>query len=130
MTPDLQTELIRTVLAIATPVLVTLVTALLYKALKKAGLDLSAEKQAQLEYCVRQAILRAEEWGASRVKAQLPTTPTMKLEKALSDVVDKVPGITRTEAEQLIHAELPKIGAGAARFVGAVRSAATTEPAR
>jgi hypothetical protein len=128
---DLQTEIIRTVLAIATPVLATLATALIVKALQKIGLSVDAEKQAKLEYLATQAILRAEEWAAARIKAQVgSTTAAMKLEKALTDLTDRVPGISREEAAALVHATLPKLQLGATGFLQGVRSAATAEPAR
>lgn len=133
MTPtaDWTTELIKAVLGIATAVLVPLLTALLVQALKKLGLSLDAEKTAKVEYFARQAILRAEEWAATRIKLNAgTTTAAMKLERALTDLTDKVPGISREEAAQLIHATLPKMGLGAASFIQSVREAATTGSAQ
>ena len=124
---DLQTELIKTALAIATPVLVSLVSAILYKALQRVGLDVDANRKAKVEYYVREAILRAEEWAAQHVKANMgQTTAAMKLDRALTDVVDKVPGITKQEAADLIHATLPKVSLGASVFLQGAREKATT----
>lgn len=118
----------KTVLEIAAPVLAMLLTALLVKGVQKLGLTVDAERQAKLEYFAQQAVLRAEEWGASRIKGnpQAIMTASMKLERALTDLTDKIPGISRDEASELIHATLPKVGAGAAVFLQGVRKAATT----
>lgn len=130
-TTDLTTELVKTVLAIATPVLVTLLTALLVKVLQRVGLTVEADRKAKLEMFTQEAVLRAEEWAATRLKAEKgPTTAAMKLEKALTDLTDRVPGITREEAADLVHATLPKVNLGAAAFLQGVRQAATTESAR
>lgn len=127
MQNDLLTEVINTVLGIATPILTVLLTAFLVKALQKVGLNVDADKTAKLEYFATQAILRAEEWGAARIKANAGTmTAAMKLEKALTDLTDKVPGITREEASALVHATLPKVNLGAAAFLQGVRQSATT----
>ena len=116
----LQGEIIQTVLAIGTAVLVPLLTALVFKALKKLNLEVSGQQQAKIEYFVRQAVLEAEEWGAKRVQAKLPVVPKDKLERALISVVDHVPNISTEEATALIHAELPKVSLGAASFMRAV----------
>ena len=122
--PDLTTELIKLV---TTAVLLPLISALLVKALQRFGLSVDAEKQAKVEYFVQQAIFRAEEWAAQRVKANMgQTTAAMKLDRALTDVVDKVPGITKQEAADLIHATLPKVQLGAAVFLQGAREKATT----
>ena len=127
---DFLLEALKTLGVIFAPILAALVTALLVHALQKAGLNLDAEKTARLEHFVQQAILRAEEWAATAAKRNMPPASGMKLAKAITDVVAKVPGITDAEATALIQAELPKVGLGAAGFLGAVRTAAATpEPA-
>ncbi|OFW05634.1 MAG: hypothetical protein A3H96_11275 [Acidobacteria bacterium RIFCSPLOWO2_02_FULL_67_36] len=127
---DVLIDVLKTVGTILAPILATLLTALAYKALKRAGLDLDAEKQAKLEYLARQAILRAEEWGANQLKTHLPATSGQKLQRAVTDLLDKVPGISDVEAAALVHAELPKVALGASGFLQAVRTAATTAPTR
>lgn len=127
---DLTTEVIKAVLAIATPVLVTLLTALLVKALQKVGLSVDADRKAKLEFHAREAILRAEEWAAAIIKAKTSpsaVTARMKLEKAVTDLTAKFPGIDRQEAADLIHATLPKMELGAASFLQGLRQAATTD---
>lgn len=126
MQTDLTTEVIKTVLAIATPVLVGLLTTLLVKVLQKYNLSISADNQAKLEYFAQQAILSTEEWAASRIKAHLPTVSADKLTQAITTLTAKVPGITADEAANLIHAALPKMELGAVSFLQGLQSAATT----
>mgnify|MGYP001612042807 CR=1 FL=1 len=111
--------MIRTILTIGTAVLVPLLTALAFKALKKLNLEVSGQQQAKIEYFVRQAVLEAEEWGARRVQAKFPVLPKDKLERALASVVDRVPNISTEEAAALIHSELPKVSLGATSFLRA-----------
>ncbi len=128
---DVLVEVVKVVGAIAAPVLATLVTALLVKTLKKIGLEVDAEQQAKTEHLVRRAILRAEEWAATRVKAKYGTTTAeMKLQRAMQDVLEHVPGLTPPEAAALIHAKLPELQLGAASFPPGARQPATAEPAR
>lgn len=123
---DVTTQIVGFVISLATPVLATLATALMVKALQRIGLQVDAERKARLEYVASQAILRAEEWAAARLKANLPATGTEKLQAAMVDLTDRIPGISNEEASALIHATLPKLGAGAAAFLQGARQAATT----
>lgn len=116
--------------AIIAAVLTPLIVQWIANKARLAGLQLSAEKEAQVEKIVRDVILNVEEWAATRVKVGTATNAGQKLDKALIDVVDKVPGISREEAAELIHATLPKVGLGAAAFLQGVRQAATTGDAR
>lgn len=125
-TPDLVTEIIKTTLAIATPVLATLLSALVLRAVKRMGIELDSQRALQVEKIVRDAILRAEEMFATRVRQKLPTTSADRLATAVATVMDKVPGITEQEARDLVHTTLPKVGAGAAAFLAGVRQSATT----
>lgn len=111
--------------AIIVAVLTPLIVQWIANKARLAGLQLSAEKEAQVEKIVRDAILKAEEWAATRVKVGESTNAGQKLEQALADVVDKVPGISSQEAADLIHATLPKVGLGASTFLQGVRQAAT-----
>lgn len=122
---DLTTEVVKLVFAIVAPVLATLVTALLVRLFKKVGLQLDAERQAKLEKITHDAILRAEEVAATRLRAQLPVTAKDKLETAIADILDRVPGVTADEAAALVHQQLPRVGLGAASFLTRVRQAAT-----
>lgn len=124
---ELQKEIIQTVVAIAAPVIASLVAGILVKVFQKFGLDVSAEKHAKLEKIALDAILRAEEWAASKVRtAPGSITAANKLEQAVTDIVDKVPGVTRDEAADLVHANIAKLGLGAAGFTQGLRQAATT----
>jgi hypothetical protein len=101
----------------AIAVLVPLITALLVKLFQKAKLDVSGQRQARIEYFVRQAILEAEEWAAKRLQAKLDTEPTQKLDRAVRAITKQVPTVTVSQAIDLVHAELPKSGLGASAAV-------------
>ncbi len=126
MQTDLTTEVIKTVFAVATPIIVGLVTTLLVKALQKANLSISADNQAKLEHLAEQAILATEEWAAARIKAKLPTFSSDKLAQAVTTLTAKVPGITVDEAADLIHATLPQVRGATVTFLQGLQSAATT----
>jgi len=124
-------ELIRLGAAVAGLVLVPLLTAALVKLLQRTGLQVSAEREAQLRTIVRNAINHAEEFAAKAAKQKIGTLDgATKLSIAASSILTKVPGITEAEAAQLVHEELPNLGLGASDFLRSVRTAATTEPAK
>ena len=114
----------------ALAVLVPLLVMLVIRALKKVGISLDADKQAQLEYVAKQAALKIEEVAANRLAAQLSKmTPTQKLQSAVASVLDKLPNVSPREAEDAIHAALPQIGAGAAAGAVALGKAMRTREA-
>lgn len=86
-----------------------------FKALaSKAGISLSAQKQALIDSTVQDLILRIEEEAAARIRAGLPRIAAgEKFELVLVDLVDKIPGLSREDAERIILSNLPKIGVGA-----------------
>lgn len=84
---------------------------------KKIGLQVSADQQAKLEYLTKQAILRAEEWAAARVKVNLPVSAGDKLTQALNDLTASA-GIDAQTASDAIHATLPQLGLGASAPTG------------
>jgi hypothetical protein len=124
---DFVTELVRTALTILAPILVAALTTAAIQVARKFGLEVGAQQQAKIEHYARQAVLEAEEWAAQRIRANLPTTPMEKFERALRGMLQKVPGVTAGEATAIIHAVLPQVGAGAAAALGEVRRAATNE---
>lgn len=70
---------------------------------------------------VRSGIALAEETAAGylrRVGEKI--APEEKLAIAAAFVLKKLPGVSEAEAEDLIMAELPKVGLGAAGFLSAV----------
>ena len=105
-------DVLKIVVATATPLLVGLAIAIARKMLKRLGLELEAEQQAQMEKVVRDAILRAEELAAARIKANEPPAP--KLHVAVNDVLAHFPEMTHQDVADLIHAHLPRLGLGAA----------------
>ena len=123
---DLWLEFAKGFIAVLAPIVAGLVVALLVKWLKKVGLDLDAEKQAKAEYWVRQGILSAEEWAASRLKQGLADTPdaesAVKLQHAIDVAVENT-DLNVVQAETLVHAQLPqvKLGATAPDFTVAVQ---------
>lgn len=92
--------------ALAVPILV--------KILQRVGLQVTAEKQAQLNQIALLVASEVEEWAAAKLKGNLQVTSGDKLERAVAQVLDKVPGITEAEAKAAIRAALPQIGLGAA----------------
>lgn len=97
-------------------VLAAALIAVLYKLLQRFGIALDAEKRDQLEAAARQAVARAEEWSARQIKAKVAKKipGTEKFERAVADVLDRIPGVTRAEAEAVVEAALPQMGIGAA----------------
>lgn len=93
---------------------------LVVQLLRKMGIALDAERQAQLEYTAKQAVLRVEEQAAAYVKTHaVKMLPKDKLEKAVADVLTKIPRVSQAEAEDIVQAVLPQLGIGAA--AGAVK---------
>jgi iron-sulfur cluster repair protein YtfE (RIC family) len=118
-------EIIQHVIQVAGVALAGLLTAVLVRLFKKFGIDLDAQKQAQLEYYAKQAVLRVEELAAQQLrKYQQSLTSEAKLSKAVSDVVEHVPRATREQAADAVHAALPQVGLGAATMVNAGDAAA------
>lgn len=117
---ELQGQLVDLVLAMGAAVIMPLLTLALAYVLRKLHLDVSGQQRAKMEYLVRQAVLEAEEWAASRAKQHIGTPSSHKLDRVLERVLSAVPGLTPTAVRELVHAELPKLGLGAAGFLKAV----------
>lgn len=98
---------------------------------RKYGYQVSAERHAQLEAIARQAILVVEEKASAIVKARLDAmSPGEKLSGAIELVVAKVPGVSRDEAAEIIHAQLPVVRGAAVDFSTAVLRKATNRAAK
>lgn len=82
--------------------------------LRRAGLQLTVEREAALNQVALLAAAEVEEWAAKRLKANLPISGGEKMERALETVLSKLPNVSEAEAKVAIHAALPQIGLGAA----------------
>lgn len=112
-------ELARLAVELAAIVLAPLLVGAVAAWLRKVGYELSAERRARLEARVVAAILATEEWAAAEAKRGVPVASTAKLERALA----RLPGVDPTEAADLIHAWLPRLGLGAAAALRQLRQA-------
>ena len=79
-------------------------------------------KDERLRRIVQAAILEVEETAAKH--AGTPIASSRKLDLALQQIAEKVPGITREEAHSLVHQELPKVRAAIGDFTKATLGAA------
>lgn len=110
--------LIETLVQSAVVVLVPMIVAAVVQVLRRLRIQLSAEQEAALTVAVRRAVLEAEEWAATRIKAKLPATSYQKLTRATESLIQPF-GLTHQEAETRIKAILPELGLGAsANFPG------------
>lgn len=96
---------------------------------KNAFLKL-ALSDARIEQFTQDAIRIAEEKVAVEIKhgvargATKASDGARKFAVAVTHVLEKVPGITRDEAERLVQANLSKVGAGAAAAIRDMAAAA------
>ena len=90
--------------------------ALVVKLLHRVGLQINEDREKQLRAVAVDAIARVEEWAASHAKRKLKTkiTGADKLESAVADIIDRIPGVSHEEAEAVIHSMLPHMNMGAA----------------
>jgi alkylhydroperoxidase/carboxymuconolactone decarboxylase family protein YurZ len=93
---------------------VSLIVPLLIQQLRRAGVQLSAEKEARLNQVALIAAAEVEEWAAVKLKANVPISSHDKLQKGIESVLNKIPGVTEQEAKAALQAALPQIGLGAA----------------
>jgi hypothetical protein len=103
--------------------------AVLVKLFQRFGIALDAERQDQLEHVARQAVARAEEWAAAQVKAKVAKKipGSEKFERAVVDVLERIPRVSREEAEAIVTAALPQMGMGAAAGAVALGKALRTK---
>lgn len=85
------------------------VLALVRTQLKKAGVELTAQQEAQLRELVQRVIRRIEEEATTAEKSE-PTKATSdeKLEAAIGEIVERT-GVAPERARDLVHEELPKV---------------------
>jgi hypothetical protein len=104
--------------------------AVLVKLFQRFGIALDQERQDQLEHVARQAVARAEEWAAAQVKAKVVSKKipgSEKFERAVVDVLERIPRVSREEAEAIVTAALPQMGMGAAAGAAALGKALRTK---
>jgi hypothetical protein len=103
--------------------------AVLVKLFQRFGIALDQERQDQLERVARQAVARAEEWAAAQVKAKVSKKipGSEKFERAVVDVLERIPRVSREEAEAIVTAALPQMGMGAAAGAAALGKALRTK---
>jgi hypothetical protein len=126
MLESLLSAVLEAVALIVAPILAGYAVLLIKRVADKAGITLSAEKEAAVEIQVRNLLLQVEEYAAAKLKATgVVVSSEDKLQRFVIAAVDKIPGITTAEATALARAELPKLGLGAAATFRAVTVAAT-----
>jgi hypothetical protein len=96
-------------------ILAAALVAVVVQVFRKLGFSLDAERQAQLEYYAKQAVLKVEEEAANYAKTHtVKLDPETKLRRAISAVVAKLPRVDEAEAAAVVKAALPQVGLGAA----------------
>ena len=120
-------ELVRLIFGMAAAVIVPAVSAIAVQYLRKLNLQVSAEQQAKIEHLAMLAVTEAEEYASRKLKANLPVSSGDKLNRAIGQLRDRVPGLTSQDATDVIHAVLPRIGTGAAAALGEWRRPTTNE---
>ena len=92
-----------------------LLSLLLNKIRIKTGLQISGERQEQLDRLARQAVAMAEEKAAALIKGNVTTiTGKTKLDLAIAHIIAMTPAVSVEQADALVHAALAKIpGVGA-----------------
>jgi hypothetical protein len=81
---------------------------------KKLNVELDAAREEMIRLAVDSAINWVEEKAADALKKGLTgMSAAAKLEAAVARTIQKVPGITRSEAVNLIHERMKPLGVGA-----------------
>lgn len=95
--------------------------ALAHKLAQKLDVQLNEQQDAALRNDVQNAITGAQEKALHMAKVQNATISSeAKLDMAVSAVLEKAPGVTQAQAEQLVHEELPKVRAALGAAMGTV----------
>jgi len=100
------------------------VTALIVQSMARLKIRLSAESEAALRSKVQSAIAYAEEYVENLVKTHVVVaadSAKAKLTEAVGNLLAKVPGLNRVDAEKLITEELGKSPFGASAYPAAVK---------
>jgi hypothetical protein len=83
------------------------------KLFQKLRFDVDEAKRRKIETTVTDVLYEVEEWAAERLKAKLPVNSGQKLSRAVTKLVDKLPGISEAQAEVLVRQTLPLLAMGA-----------------
>jgi hypothetical protein len=106
-------QLIELVVSGAVSVAAPALAGVAIKLFQKLRLDVDDARRRDIEAVVSNILFEVEEWAAERLKAKLPVNSGLKLSRAVTQIVDKVPGISEAQAEQLVRQLLPKLLMGA-----------------
>ena len=94
---------------------------------RKLGLQIDAQQYARAREIVKGVVLEVEERVASQVKAGViqpgVSTAKLKLEKAVSRVIDQLPNVDQAEAALLVKEAVARAGLGASDFFGKAEAA-------
>jgi len=106
-------KLVELVFSGAATVIAPVLTGVVIKLFQKLRLNVNAAKREEIEAIVTKVLYEVEEWAAERLKAKLPVNSGQKLSRAVTQIVDKVPGINEAQAEMLVRQMLPLLFLGA-----------------
>jgi hypothetical protein len=105
---------IEQVLGFLAMVLTGVIIAIATRVLKRLGISLDAEKQAQLEHYATQGVLKAKEIAAAQLKrSAVKLTSEDKQAIAIGHVLENVPRADEQQAIDVVTAVLPTVGEGA-----------------
>lgn len=121
-------EVMKLIFAALAATLLPAVVAIAHRLFARLGLQVGAEQDAKLRVIAQAAIHEAEERAGAAVKRGLPVDSASKLEMAITRVVDAIPGVSREEADAVVHQELPKVRAALSGVLTSVQTAVTTGP--
>ena len=93
---------------------------------KKAGFELKKSHERWVHEIAQKAILWVAEKAAQKAKLKEKMPSGRKLELAAMKLVEKVPGISMTEAREIVETNLADLGEGAASSFRALSEAAAT----
>ena len=107
-------DILQPALGVLATAIASLLVGILAQYLRKIGIQLDADQQAKLEYFVRQAVLRVEEWARAQQKAGKAVTSDEKLVAAQNEVLARFPGLDPVTVTRQIQAALPVVRAAVA----------------
>ena len=82
------------------------------------------DQNTAVQAAVRTGIAYAEEYAARQMKASgSKIASRIKLDMAVSQVIQKLPGVTDQEAKDLVQGQLAQVGLGASNFLQATATA-------
>gem|GEM_PF-3371828 len=109
----LMNQLVELIVGSAVSVAAPAIAGVAVKLFQKLRFDVDEAKRRKIEATVIDVLYEAEEWAADRLKAKLPVQSGQKLSRAVTKLVDKIPGISEAQAEALVRQTLPLLSMGA-----------------